>query len=664
MMGRIHETGFFRLRIVLLVSWFFVFGCAGGTDVGNPVSSVFTSDQALLTHITEQYARSAQPADLRALTNDASEGWVSGIETAENGYVQTGPGETGPNAADVVQTDGKNLYISAGNAVNIVSVSSIEAMQVIHQIPVPGRVNLLSLHDSRLVILYTPPGAQGSGWRYNDGLKGIDVGLPYWMPVNAKTGILVMDIKNPRVPVFVRRMEVSGNFLSSFRIDDKLYLISQFMPDLPPLVLWHDGTEAERSAAIVVNREVLKSLSINDVLPGCVIYDEEGGVTQTGRLISTEKVISPAASEGGTLVSVVTIPLSDVSGAFSAMGVVADIHYVHASQNAVYLLSTLYHSDAYRTRIYELDIAGTTISYAGEGTVDGHILDPYSVNADSDVLRIATTSGGVSGSPETNSVYCLQNTGGKLALIGRANVALGERLQWARFFGGKGFLASAEATAPLRTVDLADPEHPAVVGELPGPGGHNAFLFPLPDDSLLVMGKNAPDVTDAMDGGGIRLSVYDTRDIAASRLLSTQQIGDGGTDSEVFYHYKAFTFRAEERLLAFPVSLFERSAPSEAFGEESGNTFNGLYVYRLTVHNGLEFKGRMAISSPSAGAEGVRGWIRGIFLHPDIYAASSETVSASAVETMAGTPFSLSLIPGLPTAAPSRDRLLGGGACK
>ena len=53
-------------------------------------------------------------------------------------------------------------------------------------------------------------------------------------------------------------------------IGGKLYLIQQFLPQLPPLILWAN-TEVDVAAAIESNRQALAALTLTDLLPA---FDE------------------------------------------------------------------------------------------------------------------------------------------------------------------------------------------------------------------------------------------------------------------------------------------------------------------------------------------------------------------------------------------------------
>jgi inhibitor of cysteine peptidase len=99
----------------------------------------------------------------------------------------------------------------------------------------------------------------------------------------------------------------------------------------------------------------------------------------------------------------------------------------------------------------------------------------------------------------------------------------------------------------------------------------------------------------------LKLALFDVSDIEHPVEQAKIVIGDRGTDSPALYDHKAFLFDREKELLVIPVSLYEipqdvKDKYIESNGIETlyGEfTFQGAYVYRLSLENGFEFKGRI-----------------------------------------------------------------------
>jgi inhibitor of cysteine peptidase len=647
----------------LLIAFFLLFlaviaslsGCAGGTEIGNPQARSFASDEELKTYLKDQYSQSAQPTSLWTLDNDAQPGWTNGeMYAGEKGYSATNNQETGVDESDTVKTDGTYLYVAGENEVRIISAIPAESMRVISRITVNGRVDSLYLNNHVLAVLYVPEDGQGTHWAFSDNLKMIDVGMPYWNPVQSKFGVLIADVTQPAEPSIVKDFQADGYLISSRLTVGKLHVISQFIPDLPPLNLWYDGSEAGKEATVESNLKTLESLTADDYIPSYSLFDGDGVLANSGRLIAVENFIRPDTPSGGTIVSVATLDMDDPAKEFESIGFIADIHHVYASTQNIYLISTLYQGDptlkapadseTYQTRIYQLGISTGKPAFSAEGLVNGHILNQFSMGEYNGVLRIATTTGYVWDGSANNHVYCLNKNDTRLTIIGRLeNLAKGERLYSARFIGNRGFLVTFVETDPLFTLDLSDPEKPAVAGELKVPG-YSSYLHPIGDNYLLAIGKDTVSDNGTALSKGLQLSIFDISDFAAPKLAASEKIGGRGTDSEVLFNHKALAFWPEKNLLALPVSLYEFISPPENPWEYGINTFNGLYVYKLMDTYDFKYLGRMEMTEPGDTVSGP-AWTRGVFIENDVYAVNGDKVKAANVDSIAEPFYNLMLSP-------------------
>lgn len=69
-------------------------------------------------------------------------------------------------------------------------------------------------------------------------------------------------------------------------------------------------------------------------------------------------------------------------------------------------------------------------------------------------------------------------------------------------------------------------------------------------------------------------------------------IGDRGTDSELLRNHKSLMFMKNLSLMAFPVTLCEKS--NEAMEHENGQfSYQGAYVYNISSNEGFKLRGRI-----------------------------------------------------------------------
>jgi uncharacterized secreted protein with C-terminal beta-propeller domain len=130
-----------------------------------------------------------------------------------------------------------------------------------------------------------------------------------------------------------------------------------------------------------------------------------------------------------------------------------------------------------------------------------------------------------------------------------------------RFIGDRGYVVTYKQIDPLYTLDLADPAHPRVRGELEL-RGFSSYLHPVGDHLLLGVGQDATPEGREL---GTLLSLFDVSDPAAPRLLQRHALWSS-TSSDVGYDHHAFLWWAPKRLAVVPVTDWEAQAQAQAIG--------------------------------------------------------------------------------------------------
>lgn len=626
----------------LLLGGLLLTACAGGgTEVGNPAPSTlgvrFASDQELESYIKEQFAEGVLSLDgIPIATLPPAADPVAGSE-GPAAYSDTNVQEAGVDEADKVKTDGSYLYLAQQNGVRIVKLETGGVMSEVGRVATDGPVDALYLHQSRLVVLYRPIGFAGSDWC--DALEGrVLTGIPCWIPVQTKTAVLMVDVQDPANPLRISDQVFDGDLVSSRRIGAKLHLVSRFMPTLPPLERFYDGTESGKVAAVQRNRQALEGLSLDQLIPTFQSRDAAGSVVQNGRVLGSETFIAPTLPQGGSIVTVLTFDLNQPQPGFQALGAVLDARHVYASTTALYLAAEKWGwggAGQTQTFLHKFDLSGPAPAYAASGSVPGRILNQFSISEYQQVLRVATSTGSWwSAAGSGNHVYCLAQKDKGLEILGRLeNLASGETIYAARFMGPRGYLITFVLVDPLFTLDLSDPTAPKVVGELKTPG-FSTYLHPLGENHLLAIGQGG--TIDGLNIGGVQLSIFEIGDFANPALLFQEEIGVRGTWSEAQYDHKAFTYWAENGLLAIPVNLFEYTTPPLSPWENGQLTFSGLYVYRVDPATGFTFQGRIA-TQPGTPGFTYSPWTRGLFAADSVYAVTPPGVFSAQLSDIQNT---------------------------
>jgi len=666
----------------------------------------------------------AAPEAPTAESSDDSVGSFSGTTVQEDGV----------DEADVVKTDGTFLYViqsnydSEGSTLKIIRA---DQMAVVGEIALDGYARELYLHGSRVVALTETYGnyyffdavpveprpedgdvADGSEGSSGSGgtaegdaaVSDVDPGssdliapdedviYPEFTYSRPKTIVTVIDAAVPNVPNRVSLTEFDGTQSSSRMIDGMLHMVisnyqNYYFDILPAL-----GRPEMDGAAT----------DPNDLLPHYRHVDAQGVETE-GLAVTWENVYRPEVPDGFGVLTVVSMD-ADNSDAFRAVGVVAEPGLIYSSTDALYVTNTNYdfRGDMRSTTdVYKFRYEGADATPVAAGRVNGRILNQYSMGESNGFLRIATTSDPVFDETgvvarSTNNVYVVEESAGELRVVGSLeDLAPGETIQSARFLGDRGYLVTFEQIDPLFTLDLADPTSPKAVGELKVPG-FSTFIVPMDENNILTIGQYIPEGDEQFfRPWGVQLSIFNVSDFANPTLAHQVVIGaDTGAYSEAQWNPKAFTYFAEQGLVALPVSIYEpydysgggvtvidvdvdgTADDSASGGGSSGSEgdevmatepavdgdidrggvdgsdgdaaidepepdfapyipggFDGLYVYDVSAANGFTERGRLSTRFEDAGYY-YASFTRGVFINTDVYAVTDNGVRSVSLADM------------------------------
>ncbi len=278
--------------------------------------------------------------------------------------------------------------------------------------------------------------------------------------------------------------------------------------------------------------------ALRSFVPETVIKSNISGRTFKRSLVPCRDVRRPIAFSGLSLLSLLTIDLDRGLYSVDRDAVLAGAQVVYASTRSLYVASQRFVRELdtpddipsrMTTEIHRFDISdpGRT-TYASSGTVPGFVLNQYALSEERGVLRVASTEeplwmgGDVPARDSESTVSVLREQGARLVTVGSVG-GLGktERIYAVRFIGDAGYLVTFRQVDPLFTLDLADPEHPKVAGELTM-AGYSAYLHPIGDGLLLGVGQ---DATEAGRRKGAQVSVFDVSDLAKPSRLYARALG-------------------------------------------------------------------------------------------------------------------------------------------
>ena len=288
---------------------------------------------------------------------------------------------------------------------------------------------------------------------------------------------------------------------------------------------------------------------------------------ETKALVTPSKLYAPVKLNQS--VSLTSISSFDIVDALyrESISYVGNSSTYYASTTAFYLVSSeypLYYSyEDYQEQqmIYKFGI-GDTLSYKAKGSVDGRLLNQFSMSEKDEYLRVATSSGFSWGNSDTNnSIFILKESDNSLTtqatLSGLGKK--GELIKAVRFMGDRGFVVTFKQTDPFYTLDLSDPLHPKKAGEL-FISGFSRYLHIVDENRVLSIGRDSDEKGQATS---LILQLFDITDFLNPSLVDKVKVGNSSsTYSSAEYNHKALAYRTSDNIFGFPYTEYSDSSYS------------------------------------------------------------------------------------------------------
>lgn len=520
-------------------------------------------------------------------------------------YSDTNVREDGVGEADIVKTDGKNLYSLCQSTVTITSLDngSMEKLAVIEQ-DAERYVEEMYLQDDKLVLLGTLSEPVG------------DENAEDCMYYETSTYVQVYDVSDPANPTEISTLSQSGGYNTARIKEGYVYVLSGFHPykdNVTPRDPWY--------------------------IP----------VVQ-GKAMAAEDIYMPSEEYGSDYTIITAFSLNNPSEKTDSKAVFGYSGVCYVSENNIYITNDYYEDgDTTRTLIQKVAYADGKMEGIGQTKIKGTLNDSFSIdeyngnlrlvttidsaNAEDDVAPLLERADGTASQtiadqaekkeavdndpeeqtseddvadeavPGTNSLYILDDN---LKIIGSIhNLAKDEQIYSARFMGDTGYFVTFQQTDPLFSVDLSNPENPVILGQLKIPG-FSEYLHPYGEEKLLGIGMDVSE--DGFTTEGVKLSMFNTSDPANVTEESKYTVEDSyGTD--VGYNYKGVFVDTEKNLFGFI-------------------TYNDGVTYHLFTYDENEGFQKI-LSRKMSGYESCRG----LYVGNAFYLVSGNTIESYAMDT-------------------------------
>ena len=486
----------------------------------------------------------------------------------------------GVDEPDIIKTDGSRILAMVEQTLHYVETSG-GTSRLLGTLDLPGWDHKFFFDGDTAIVF-----ARGDGYAiaYDDARIAPSYSGP-------STLVFEVDLSDPGDMAVRHTMRIDGEYLSARSVDGRIRMVVSSYPDDLPFV--YPSNEAAEERALEANKQAIEESVIENWLPEyTLVTGTEGEVVSSGLVVDCGEVHRPAEFAGFDTLSVLTMDLDD--GLESVLGgaVVADGQTIYASTESLYVATNVWVPNVlwgtpevegleqeYETAIHKFDITGAgPAEYVASGSVEGHMLNQFSMDEHDGYLRVATTNGPPWGFEDDSEsfVTVLQVRDDELQQVGRVgDMGRGERIYSVRFIGDTAYVVTFRQVDPFYVVDLSDPEAPAVAGELKI-SGYSGYLHPLGEDRILGVGQEA---TDEGFTTGAKATVFDVSDPSNPVDIGTWTIEDGYTDVE--WNHLAFLYWPPEEMVVLPIQAWQEQ-------------FHGAVV--LKTDDGLREVGRITHS--------------------------------------------------------------------
>lgn len=484
--------------------------------------------------------------------------------------------------ADIIKTDGENIYVVTGPCMHILKAYPATEAKILSTTRFAGYPSALYTSGDRVVLIatdyWTRPIAActpGSCNRYPG--------------TTERTLVYVFSVKDPANPQLVRELDIDGSYISSRMIGTQLYFVtSTQVPD--------QLDEME--------------------LP--TIHDDHGGITTPPVYGFNTTDQAFAFSTIGSLEVAGTSPVPARSFLVGTAGTV----YVSPTRLYIVVPDRAVLRGSRSTTIHAFAIDNGKISYAAGGKVDGMLLSQYSLDEYDGNLRVATTITTGSWQMNAGSYSRVTVLDKNLAIIGTLpDIAPGEQIYAARFMGDRLYLVTFRQTDPFFVIGLADPKHPVILGKLKLPGFSN-YLHPYDANHIIGVGKES-------QSGPLKIALFDVTDVNNPLLKDSKSLGGSFSTSPVLDDPKAFLFDREKDLLVLPVRLQDEYTCAPGGSCTPPTIWGGAYVYGVKPETGFVLKGTVRHYSSSYYSASQSDVKRALYIEDTLYTLSDAKIVMS-----------------------------------
>ncbi|HBC58093.1 MAG TPA: hypothetical protein DCZ03_13085 [Gammaproteobacteria bacterium] len=298
------------------------------------------------------------------------------------------------------------------------------------------------------------------------------------------------------------RLRFDGKVIGSRRIDNRLYFVSTYLPELNVYAVQQAGMNIE---------DYINTIPLKALLP-----KQYTGNISTG-LFDARRCTIPnpdSAGKAPSLVSVVSLDLN-APALLQATCLADDVHDIYSSAKSLYLVTRPrydWEDRSVDTGIYKYTLANKLVEYRGLGEVPGKLIYPYSFSLGErngvlhTVSVLARSQDELREAPGSQLKHLLtafsesDSVADKLEIVGQIpNDSRpekigkpGENIYSVRFIQDYAYVVTYRQIDPLYIINLKNPQDPYIEGEVELPG-FSEYLHPIGEHYVLGIGYSGAD---------------------------------------------------------------------------------------------------------------------------------------------------------------------------
>ncbi|RJE87625.1 hypothetical protein D3P07_15015 [Paenibacillus sp. 1011MAR3C5] len=555
--------------------------------------------------------------------------------TPDTDYSQTNIQVSGVDEADWAKTDGRFIYQISGSRVVITDIANPDKPRLASVLTYGPEEQFqpeqLYVDDMRLIVIgHSTDDGAGTVQPQNEQVTVLpeSESMALLPPPQIKQSVksYIYDLQSNGQPKLKRMLEQEGSYLSSRKIGDALYIITN--------KFYRNYSLYAKSKGLHLDAITGQQTDFNELASTFRTRYTDSAVSDKPQSVSLDDIHYFPDIMNYSMLLVGSIDLGQSEGQLQVSAYLGSGDRIFVSQRHLYVSQMIHKAKGSSfemiTKFHKFRLDYGSVLYMGEGSVPGYVTDPFSMNEHEGYFRVALTNGDLASDHpgESSQIYILDE---KLRIVGKLDgIAPGERMYSVRFMGKRAYMVTFRKVDPLFAIDLSNPQQPKILGQLKIPG-YSDYLHPYDENHLIGFGK---DTTEIMSLGslnetaaittGMKVALFDVSDVSRPKEKFKEIIGATGTHSELLDDYKALLFSREKGLLAFPVTLYEIE-DKDSTGFDFGRfAYQGAYVYSLDLEKGFQLRDRIThLSNEDMLKSGMYGYNHSKAVRRIMYAGDS-----------------------------------------